>query len=674
MTEPAAATTTNASDEPATGAEQAVDTAATPQTPEPQPIRSTWWIRHYTFTGTAMGLVFVWFSMTPSLLPRGPLFQGLVSGICGAFGYGLGVFAVWLVRYMRSHNSSPPPPRWAWPPLIAVGAVGMVGMAVQFHVWQDDVRDLMGVEHLRWYDYPLAAALSLVVLFTLVEIGQFIRWLFRFLVGQVDRIAPFRVSAAIVVVLLVVLTITLLNGVVLKFAMNSMNSTFAAVNNEMNPDSAPPKTPLRSGGPGSLVSWESLGHQGRIFVHSGPTIADLTAFNGTPAVEPIRTYAGLNSADGIMATAELAARELARTGGLRRAVVAVATSTGTGWINEAEASALEYMYNGDTAIVSMQYSFLPSWLSFLVDKENARHAGEALFEAVDKLIRQLPESQRPKLVVFGESLGSFGGEAPFMNLNNILARSGGRPGGGTPVGDPLMATSGLPPLSAVQSTSFAHLSEAAAHWRRLATRWERALAEVRDSMRRPGGTDWEGQAAARAHYRSTVDVVTIGRAVDRLHDAAAVAGRGKTSWRPTGGRCWTLSATPAGTGLPSVRITRSPTAPRVAHASSGRRVWAKPRGTPTLSGIGWARCWPPTAISRPGSAPPPKASMSWRSKTCPGSTPRPRMGCRRWISARPRHREPPGACPPATSTRSTRPIAPCCKTCWRSTAGCPTGR
>lgn len=152
-----------------------------------------------------------------------------------------------------------------------------------------------------------------------------------------------------------------------------------------------------------------------------------------------------------------------------------------------------------------------------------------------------------------------------------------------------MATSGLPPLSAVQSTSFAHLSEAAAHWRRLATRWERALAEVRDSMRRPGGTDWEGQAAARAHYRSTVDVVTIGRAVDRLHDAAAVAGRGKTSWRPTGGRCWTLSATPAGTGLPSVRITRSPTAPRVAHASSGRRVWAKPRGTPTLSGIGWAR-------------------------------------------------------------------------------------
>jgi uncharacterized membrane protein len=287
------------------------------------------------------------------------------------------------------------------------------------------VRDLMGVAHLEWYDYPLSGALSLVVLFTVVEIGQFIRWLVRFLVGQVDRFVPFRLSATIVVTLLVVLTIAVLNGVVLKFAMRTMNNTFATTNNEMNPDSAPPKTPLRSGGPESLVSWESLGHQGRVFIEGGPKVDDLTKFNGAPATEPIRAYAGLNSADGITATAELAARELQRTGGLRRAVVAVATTTGTGWINEAEASALEYMYNGNTAIVTMQYSFLPSWLSFLVDKENARHAGQALFEAVDRLVRQLPEGQRPKLVVFGESLGSFGGEASFMSLNNVLARTDG---------------------------------------------------------------------------------------------------------------------------------------------------------------------------------------------------------------------------------------------------------
>ena len=81
-------------------------------------------------------------ALTPSLLPRGPLFQGLVSGAAGAIGYGLGVFIVWLVRYMASRESSARPPRWAWRVLVVVGIIGQVLMIIWFHVWQDDVRDL----------------------------------------------------------------------------------------------------------------------------------------------------------------------------------------------------------------------------------------------------------------------------------------------------------------------------------------------------------------------------------------------------------------------------------------------------------------------------------------------------------------------------------------------------
>ncbi|MCV7224587.1 alpha/beta hydrolase [Mycolicibacterium komossense] len=398
--------------------------AAAP-TDEP-PAKTPWWERHYTFCGTALGLIFLWLSMTPSLLPRGPLFQGLVSGSAGAIGYGLGVFFVWLARYMRSKDSSPTAPRWAWVSLVVVGIIGQVLMIIWFHVWQDDVRDLMGVPRLTFWDHPLAALLSIVFLFVFVEIGQLIGRLVRFLVRQLERVAPPRVSAVVVVVLLLALTIALLNGIVVRFAMTTLNNTFEAANNEMNPDTAAPTSPMRSGGPQSLVSWESLGQQGRTFVEGGPTLEQLTQFNGgAQAIEPIRAYAGLNSANGIKATAALAARELQRTGGLNRPVVAVATTTGTGWINEAEASAIEYMYNGNSAIVSMQYSFLPSWLSFLVDKENARQAGQALFEAVDELVKAMPEGRRPKLVVFGESLGSFGGEAPFLSLNNIIARTDG---------------------------------------------------------------------------------------------------------------------------------------------------------------------------------------------------------------------------------------------------------
>ena len=387
--------------------------------------RRDWWQRRYTFTGTAMGMLFLWLSLTPSLLPRGPLFQGIVSGAAGAIGYGLGVFGVWLVRFMRSRPTSPPAPRWAWLALVVLAALGVVFGIIYFRYWQDHVRDLMGVPRLRWYNYIQAGVIGVLMLFVFVEIGQLIGRLGRFLARQLSRVAPPRVSFVVVLVLLISLGVSILNGVVIRGGMSLLNKSFSAVNDEMDPNKPPPSTPLRSGGPGSLVSWDSMGHQGRIFMRGGPTVEQLTEFNGAPATEPIRAYAGLNSAKGIRATAELAARELERAGGLQRKIIAVATTTGTGWINAAEADSLEYMYNGDTAIVSMQYSFLPSWLSFLVDKENARQAGQSLFEAVDERVRALPEAQRPKIVVFGESLGSFGGEAPFLSPNNIIARTNG---------------------------------------------------------------------------------------------------------------------------------------------------------------------------------------------------------------------------------------------------------
>src|SRR4029077_4576379 len=105
-----------------------------------------------------------------------------------------------------------------------------------------------------------------------------------------------------------------LSGGGARVAMSTINKTFSAVNDETDPEFPAPKSRLRSGGPESLDSWESLGHQGRVFVSAGPTVEQLTKFNATPAIEPIRSYAGLHSAPGIKATAQLAAEELRRTG------------------------------------------------------------------------------------------------------------------------------------------------------------------------------------------------------------------------------------------------------------------------------------------------------------------------------------------------------------------------
>ena len=137
----------------------------------------------------------------------------------------------------------------------------------------------MGVPRLKLHDYPLAAVLAVVVLFVLVEIGQLIGRLLRFLVRQFNRVAPPRISAVIAVLLLVALTIGILNGVVLRFAMHTLNSTFQSVNNEQSPTAPDHADALRL--PRLLVSWSSLEKQGHIFVAGGPSNAQLSAFNGS---------------------------------------------------------------------------------------------------------------------------------------------------------------------------------------------------------------------------------------------------------------------------------------------------------------------------------------------------------------------------------------------------------
>lgn len=380
--------------------------------------------RGFSFGGAVGVLVLTWLSLTPSLLPRGPLFQGVVTGAVAVVGYGLGVAVTaglgWMLH--RRIGSAPKVLRWG---LAVVALVGTLGVLVWYSGWQSELRALMGVDDLPWHAYPIIVVVAVVVFAILLAAVRVCAAAARWVGRQLGRVLPARVSAVLGAVVVAVVFVAAVNGVAAEVAMSVLNQSFKAVNEQSPEDTAAPTLAQRSGGPGSLVSWDSLGRQGRIFVSNGPTAADLTVFSGKPAPEPIRVYTGLDSAENVRAEADLAVAELRRAGGFDRAVLGVATTTGTGWINESTASALEYLVNGDSALVSMQYSFLPSALSFLVDQERARQAGQALFEAVHAVWDTLPVEQRPKLVVFGESLGSFGGEAAFASVQDIAARTDG---------------------------------------------------------------------------------------------------------------------------------------------------------------------------------------------------------------------------------------------------------
>ena len=209
-------------------------------------------------------------------------------------------------------------------------------------------------------------------------------------------------------------------GLVFRLTLRILDSSFQEMDALIDDDLARPEASIRTGSAASLLSWNDLGRQGRRFVSSGPTGAEIGAFFGQGALDPIRVYVGMNSADTADERAKLALEELKRTGAFDRSILIVVMPTGTGWVDPAALDPVEYLHRGDIASVAMQYSYLASWLSLLVEPDYGAEAGNALFREVYAYWSSLPRDARPKLYLHGLSLGAMNSERS-ANLYDVIA-------------------------------------------------------------------------------------------------------------------------------------------------------------------------------------------------------------------------------------------------------------
>ena len=396
----------------------------------PERARGARWPR-YTLPGAWGALIFACVSFTPSLLPRGGVAQGVVCGITAAIGYGLGVLLAAIWRAFADRDPRPPRP-WAWRVFLLGGGLLVVLFFALGQFWQHEIRDLVGAPGDDLWAVAASPFVAVLVFVLLVQLGRGLRAAYRGLARLLRRWIGPRAAGAVGWLTVAVLTYLLVTGLLLNGLVDAANQTFSLRDTTTAEGVHQPTTGLRSGGPGSVVPWDTLGWQGRTFTGQGPTAQDITALMHRPAVEPIRAYAGLASADASEDRAALAVQDLERAGGFSRANLLVVTTTGSGWVNASSANTFEYLTGGDSAIVAMQYSYLPSWLSYLVDQTKAREAGRDLFDAVYDRWSKLPSDQRPRLFVAGESLGSFGGETAFSGEYDLRNRTAGTVFAGPP--------------------------------------------------------------------------------------------------------------------------------------------------------------------------------------------------------------------------------------------------
>lgn len=385
-----------------------------------------WGLLRLDFTGVACAAVFFCLSLTPSLLPRDWLTGGVIGGITAAIGYGIGVALGLIVRglFLRGRPWWPPGPRVRFrfqAAVVTVSIAASVAMIVPAAAWQRRVAALMGIAGPDAFGYLRTLLVALVVGGLLIGVARVVkdaitllaRWMIRRWDVN-DEVAMF-IGTAIVVVLLV----TLVNGVLVQGFITGARAVFQPKNSATRQGVSQPGQPERSGSPDSFAQWNTLGMQGRNFVGTGPHADELAALNGRPAKEPIRIYAGLQSAVDTESRVAVLLSELQRTKAFDRQLLVIIPTTGTGWVDPVAARSIESMYNGDTALVAMQYSYLPSWISFLADRQKSVEAGKAMIDAIQHRWLQWPAEHRPTLALFGESLGSMAGQGAFGYLPDV---------------------------------------------------------------------------------------------------------------------------------------------------------------------------------------------------------------------------------------------------------------
>jgi uncharacterized membrane protein len=366
--------------------------------------------RSFSFVGLMVAALFFAASVTPSLLPRTYLVQGVLSGFALAIGYSIGVSLVWIYQFFEIREPSGRTQTIAKYFTCGVVAVLFIVFVWRMTFWQNSIRDLMGMEELETaYPYR-TAAISVAIGAVVVAFTRLFVNISRFVATKLNHVFPRKVSATIAFTVVGLMVVFLSNDVVLSSLLSSADSFFANLDELSVADVQQPSDEKLTGSEASLVNWDTIGRQGKIFLASGPSQSEIAEFNETDAERPIRVYVGVRTRPTMKERATLALDELKRVGGFEKGILIVATPTGTGWIDPSAVDTLEYLHGGDTAIVSTQYSYLPSWITILVDPQRSIDSARTLFDEVYAYWRSLPKDSRPRLYLQGLSLGSLGSE------------------------------------------------------------------------------------------------------------------------------------------------------------------------------------------------------------------------------------------------------------------------
>lgn len=394
--------------------------------------------KNVSVVGLSLGLLFLSASLTPSLIPRSAVIQGMLGGLVMALGYLIAKISIGIWRYLELPELRNSYQR-ALSGFIILSSFSVFTLVLlTLRSSQNELRALMTMTPLAAGHEIAVVAITGSLFFSLLLFGRLIVMSFRFTRNRMPRQIPPRVSVLGSILLVAIISWNIGNGVIARGLLNIADEALREIDGLIDPDLSIPQDPLRTGSDTSLIPWETLGAKGRAFIAGGLSAEQISDIHGgITAMQPIRIYAGLNSAESTPERAALVLEEMKRVGAFERSFLVIVTPTGTGWIDPAAVDPFEALHRGDTAVVGMQYSYLMSPLALLVEPDLAPESAKALVNSVYEYWRHLPDDSRPKLYLHGLSLGSYGSENALSPLNMIDDPISGALWSGPTFGNPI---------------------------------------------------------------------------------------------------------------------------------------------------------------------------------------------------------------------------------------------
>ena len=398
-----------------------------------------------SFLGVIAALAMYAVSVSPSLMARSWAWHAVASGILVACGYVAGVVvqnvAQLVIRLTGLTISASEPVELGF--RIGIGALfalWWIYAVIQSYRRARKAAALVNMPGETFGEYLLGTAGAVVVSWMLLRIVGALNRLCWMLIASLDAHMPRPAAIVVSMVILFAIMFFLTSKVILRGGIGFFRRKAEQLNMRTARGIYQPVVPERSASPASPVTWESVGGQGRVFLGRGPSRLDIAQVCGGVAMEPIRVYSGMpTGGSGIEQAAATVVAELHRTGAFDRAVILIAASTGSGWVDEWQVQPLEFLTRGNCATASLQYSYVPSALNWLTGLEPAQEASAALFAAVRAELDLMDEADRPALFVCGESLGAFASQSVFESFEDVLARVDGALWVGTPSFTPMHA-------------------------------------------------------------------------------------------------------------------------------------------------------------------------------------------------------------------------------------------